>query len=538
MTKKINDITGLINNNKYKFGLFIAIIVLFLPTLVFPLSSDLSIFMMMGDYILEGKTIYQDFIDIKPPFLYYVFAFSNFAFGNTELSIRLFIILYQLATVYFLYKSIYLIYNNIQLSSLISILFSIYFVSLGFDFSILPETLLFLPYSIILYLLIKNPLKYSNLIISGILIGLTTGLKYTLGIILVAYIVSIGYELKNQNLSIKSIMIYFIILVSFSIGLFISLISLLDTNILDNYLITFQYLKLYTNETPINVDFTILTLQRFFENILKKISILYFVLAILGLPIVVSKLSKTKLFSNIFIENKLKPSIVIFSILSIILLTFSVIVERKLTLLHFVRISIPLFLLIANSINVFCNSEYLKQKFNSKLGVVLISIIFIISSPFPRYAKQLLINYGYYFNKEYYYSQYQVLSNPLLQQKDYQLVSDYIINNFKDCKVIVCGIGDNVINYNLYRSKQNYELTSFTQSCFYISKNEIEEYKTKFSSEIRDAEILILDNRDNHRDINYHKYTTFEMVQKRFSIEFSQYELLKEIGQFKIYKRR
>jgi hypothetical protein len=78
MTKKINDIPGLINNNKYQFGLIFIIIVLLLPTLAFPLSSDLSIFMMMGDYILEGKTIYQDFVDIKPPFLYYVFAFINY----------------------------------------------------------------------------------------------------------------------------------------------------------------------------------------------------------------------------------------------------------------------------------------------------------------------------------------------------------------------------------------------------------------------------------------------------------------------------
>lgn len=526
------------NSNKYQFVLFIAIIVLFLPTLVFPLSSDLSIFMMMGDYILEGKTIYQDFVDIKPPFLYYVFAFSNYILGNTEISIRLFIILYQLATVYFLYKSINLIYNNIQLSSLISIFFSIYFVSLGFDFSILPETLLFLPYSIILYLLIKNPLKYSSLIISGILIGLTTGLKYTLGILLVAYIISIGYELRNQKSKNKSIVIYFIILVSFSIGLFISLISLLDSNILNNYLTTFQYLNLYTNETPINLDFLILIIQRFFENILKKISILYFVLAILGLPIVISKLSKTKQFSKIYIENKLKPSIFIFSILSFILLSISVIVERKLTLLHFVRITIPLFLLIANAIYVFYNSEYIKQKLSSKISLVIISIIFIIGSPFPRYVKQLYINYGYYFDKNIYYSQYQVPSNPLLQQKDYQLVSDFIKNSFKDSKVIVCGIGVNVINYNLYRANNNYELTSFSQSCFYISKNEIEEYKTKFSSEIKDAEILILDNRDNHRDINYHKLTTFEMVQKRFFIEFSQYKLLKEIGQFKIYLRK
>ena len=206
--------------------------------------------------------------------------------------------------------------------------------------------------------------------------------------------------------------------------------------------------------------------------------------------------------------------------------------------MHFVRITIPLFLLIANSIYVLYNSEYLKQKLNTKIGIFIIGLIFIISSPFPRYAKQLSINYGFYFNKEYYYEKYQLASNPLSQHKDYKLVSNYIINNYKDCKVIVSGIGDNIINYNLYKSKHNYELTSFSQSCFYVSKSEIEEYKTKFSSEIIDADLIILDNRDNHISINYHKFTTFEMIQKRFPNEFSQYELIKEIGQFKIYKRK
>lgn len=526
------------NKNKFPTSLLLLILAIFLPTLAFPLSSDLSIFMMMGDYILDGKVIYQDFIDIKPPFLYYVFAFSNFAFGNSDISIRFFIILYQLATVYFIYRSIQLVYNNTQLSYLITILFSIYFVSLGFDFSIIPETLLFLPYSIILYLLIKNPLKYSSLIISGILIGLTTGLKYTLGIILVSYLVAIEYELKDKLFFKNSILKFIVIILSFLIGLSISLIPLLNSNLLDNYLITFEYLQLYTNETPINLDFLGLILKRFFENIIKKISILYFILAVIGIPFIVKILLKTKSFNSIKIENKLKTSLVIFSVLSFILLTISVIVERKLTLLHFVRVTIPIFLLIANSIYVLKNTDFIKQKLNSVLGLLIVSLIFIVGSPFPRYAKQLLINYGYYFNKNVYYSQYQVPSNPLLQQQDYKLVSDYVINNYKDCKVIVCGIGDNIINYNLYRTNQKYELTSFSQSCFYISKNEIEEYKSKFLNEINEADLLIVDNRDNHFEINYHKLTTFEMIQKRFPNEFSQFELLKESGQFKIYKRK
>ena len=154
-TTKVLNIREIIFNYKFPVALSFILLILFLPTFVFPLSSDLSIFMMMGDYILDGQTIYKDFIDIKPPFLYYIFAFSNLIFGNSEFSVRLFIILYQFGTIYFLFNSINLLFQSRQLSAIISIFFVIYFVSLGYDFSIIPETLLFLPFSIILYLLIE-----------------------------------------------------------------------------------------------------------------------------------------------------------------------------------------------------------------------------------------------------------------------------------------------------------------------------------------------------------------------------------------------
>lgn len=545
LNKSINQINlkELIVSNKYSISLTILLLILFLPTLVFPLSSDLSIFMMMGDYILDGKTIYYDFIDIKPPLLYYVFAFSNLIFGNSEISIRFFIISYQLATIYFLYNSTKLLFKSQLLSSIISILFVIYFVSLGFDFSIIPETLIFLPFSIILYLLIKSPLKSTNLLLSGLLIGLMTGLKFTFGILLISYFFSIKIEIKKQDLSKKSLIFYLQILFGFIIGFLISFISLLDKDILDNYIVTFEYLKLYTNEGAIDFDFLILIIQRFIENIVKKISIVYFILALLGLPFIYSKIFYSKIFrqngNSEIKENQisLNKTIVSFALFSFFLLTISVIAERKLTLLHFVRITIPLFILIANAIYQIYYFKFHNRQFNQYIVIFLLPIIFIIGTPFPRYAKQLYINYGYFLNKDVYYSIYQEKTNPLAQHKDYKLVTNYITTNFSNCNVILSGIGDNIINYNLYRANKNYTLTSFCQSCFYNSKYEIPSYKQKFLDEINNADILIIDNRDNHYEINFHKKTTLEMIKIRFSDEFKNFKKIKEIGQFNIYQR-
>ncbi len=57
-------------------GLFLIVAILRAPSLFSPvLDPDETIFANAARMILDGGVLYHDFIDHKPPLLYYVFAF-------------------------------------------------------------------------------------------------------------------------------------------------------------------------------------------------------------------------------------------------------------------------------------------------------------------------------------------------------------------------------------------------------------------------------------------------------------------------------
>jgi len=59
-------------------------------TLFFPLSTDLSIYVLGGGAVLHEKKLYLDFIDIKPPLFYYYFARIVKIFRRSEMGVRFF----------------------------------------------------------------------------------------------------------------------------------------------------------------------------------------------------------------------------------------------------------------------------------------------------------------------------------------------------------------------------------------------------------------------------------------------------------------
>ena len=83
-----------IDKSIWKYLVFSA--VLLLPTLAFPISSDLSVFMHGGMVIADGGSLFKDFFDIKPPLIYYIFAGINLIFGDNVLAFRGFDFVYQL----------------------------------------------------------------------------------------------------------------------------------------------------------------------------------------------------------------------------------------------------------------------------------------------------------------------------------------------------------------------------------------------------------------------------------------------------------
>ena len=71
-------------------GLLILSIAMF-----FPVSSDMATFIQGGMILNNGGSLYVDYFDVKPPFVYYFFEFLYSIFGKNITLYRLFDFVYQ-----------------------------------------------------------------------------------------------------------------------------------------------------------------------------------------------------------------------------------------------------------------------------------------------------------------------------------------------------------------------------------------------------------------------------------------------------------
>lgn len=66
------------------------ILLLAVPTLVYPLAPDHGVFAVAAKGILNGQLPYVDFWEVKPPAVYYVYALALALFGESVTALRLF----------------------------------------------------------------------------------------------------------------------------------------------------------------------------------------------------------------------------------------------------------------------------------------------------------------------------------------------------------------------------------------------------------------------------------------------------------------
>ncbi len=76
-----------------------AVLLLALPSLMAPMDMDGALFYVSGLKILHGQVPYRDFLDLKPPGIYYIYATAIALFGEHGWAIRLLDLLIQTATI-------------------------------------------------------------------------------------------------------------------------------------------------------------------------------------------------------------------------------------------------------------------------------------------------------------------------------------------------------------------------------------------------------------------------------------------------------
>jgi hypothetical protein len=102
-----------------------------LAMLCYPSGYDHAVFQIGGELVQRGKIPWRDFLDTKPPLIFYLFAACNTTLGVNDWSFRVMDLLLQLATAYYLYR-VARRYLASDLAQLASALYLMMYAALGF----------------------------------------------------------------------------------------------------------------------------------------------------------------------------------------------------------------------------------------------------------------------------------------------------------------------------------------------------------------------------------------------------------------------
>jgi hypothetical protein len=485
-------------NYKNEIYLILALIIILLPVLYFPLSSDHVIFIMGGKTISDGGKLYTDFIDIKSPLIYYLFAGIYKLFGTNEIFYRLFDFIWQLLTAVSLYLINFKILRKQNIAILTSIIYVFLYSTLNFSQTLQCETLAILPLTWAIFLYITKRWNWKFLILTGLLLGLIAGLKYTFVVLFIGFIAHLFFS-KIRNKITATI----VLSSGFLIGLCLSLLPLIDYQILSSYQIVLSYMKFYIGITQTGMNLV--------SDILKQTGIYFgdfFSLLIFLLMFIA--------IFNHFREpwkNRIKFNYFTLLLLLFGLLLFSVFIESKLTPYHFSRIFLPASVLAASGIiYIYYTLRPRISRYNllNKILFAFTLLFFMAFSPLPRWFNLAKNVMTYYQSESEYDKLYTRIGHVELNRVQQKKVSDFINKNANaDDKMIVMAIGSNQI----YLFSKLNKFSKFGQSQYYLANNVPEIWRKMIIDEVVNSNWLVIQNNDNHKSIRGIDKSSWELIQ-------------------------
>ncbi len=160
-------------------------LLLLVPTLFYPIGPDQGMFLLGGEKILRGAIHYRDIVDVKPPLIYYVYAAVAATLGTSEVSIRIFDLLLQIATVALLVTMVRRATGDDRWSVAAGIGYTLLYLLQEYQSTAQVESFVGLLGLGIIHLRLRSGSRWSLLAI-GVLAGLLFLLKFTLGVMLAA----------------------------------------------------------------------------------------------------------------------------------------------------------------------------------------------------------------------------------------------------------------------------------------------------------------------------------------------------------------
>lgn len=491
------------------------------PILLLQISSDQAIFLRAGETILEGKKLYVDFIDIKPPLFFYVFAGIQWFCSNTNITsmfLNYLIVITTVLIIMYRKKSIDM-YDWIWVLS-----YTVLYTSLSMN--VLYPEMLCMP--LLLYVSIQasseSPTRMSVLF-SGVVVGICAALKYTPAIMILLS-PTVWFFTKVKNFRILLMLHILGAILAFVLCHF----PLLDTELREGYFRTLTYIQAYSNH---DLDFTLLlriAIDSLNDIFSKNYTIISFSACLLGIRFILLK------SSDIAPNDRLPISMLVSSVL----LYLSVVAERKFLNYHYIRL-LPEFCFIT-VFGYYGMYKYVKSISIGKQTyrwaiIAVIVMIMIILSPVKPYIKNVMLFQHIsspVLREALFTKQEQFLQSILSEDSASQYLKTLTTRGAK--KFLIQSVGGITLSY-----KANIPLWSvFGQSQFYYSDGIPKEWYNQYLEKLYECEVLVVDNCDRYPGVNGHNLTSFESLQKdisSFNYVESTMTRVCEYGRFGVYIR-
>lgn len=434
-----------------------------LPTLVQPIGSDYSIFLLGGKNILNGGKPFVDFIDIKPIGVYYFFSLIFATFGSNPFYHQLFFALLNIFSALIVVQ-LFLDNKFTPIESLIAPIPMLLTIS-TYDFNnrMQLENLFIFFILIIIFLLFRKHFRdsYSKpfrnelyCIIIGFLAGFLTFLKYTFGFSIFLAIAYLFQEQASDKLKRKYIGL---VLLSFLVAVFIFILPILiDENSKLGFIAVQKYLSYYfTIQLQTNGNCFEYTIKNFVNFWAENFSVLFTVLAFYGYWQIFTKAGTSIRDSNLIrLIN-----------LGLFLGIFSIFIENKLFNYHFLRILPFLSPFVSlGAIEIYNTIKNMNLSARRKTVAIFILTI-ILLSPMPKYTYRSLPFFYFFLDKSKYQSFYEKdLPTYHLQQQTE--ISKFLNPKLQAKDTILCV---SISSAQIYLNLRTNIVPRFPLSCFYLS---------------------------------------------------------------------
>lgn len=508
--------------------LSLLIILILLPTLFFPLSSDLAVFNLAGRTILKGEKLYTDFIDIKTPLIYLINSLNQIIFGHSEFSFRLFDFFWQIFTS----ASIIIVYYKLKkdwlTAYIASAIYCLLYATLHYSQTYQCEGFLGLAIIWLIFLQIKKSDKLIFNLLQGLILGFIISLKFTFVITLAALITLDLFHRRSFQLFLKK---YALILLGLFFGILLFSFPLLDKRTFEGFLAMLDYLKHYNEFSYLSMNwlnYSLLLLTKFLSD-----SLSFFILFILIIGIYLSLSKKNELQTN---YNDFLQATIIFGIF----LFISVIIENKYHSYHFARFYVPLAIVSSFGLQYLFNQiKYFWQNnpLTNKILIIVVLSLAIIFSPLTRYVNLFIPAY-YYLNDKKKYNDYYQRDDAVLLRNDIINIASKMKEIAKpEDNILIISIGSNAIYYFL----ETEDHSSFASSSFFLSKYIPDLWAQILNKDLQRARWIIVQTNDIHPLLTGHWHSSWNALQEYSNIKKKlelDYSYIEDIGPFKIFKKK